>query len=55
MANKLPAYILKDCTINVDGNTRIGQCSEITLPVLEETMEDFRNAGMIKPREVAMG
>lgn len=55
MANKLVGFVLKDCNLNIDGNTRVGQCSEITLPVMEETMESFRNAGMIKPREVAMG
>ncbi len=55
MANKLVGYVLKDCNLIIDGNTRVGQCSEITLPVMEETMESFRNAGMVKPREVAMG
>lgn len=55
MATKLPGFILKDCNLNVNGSDRIGQCSEITLPVLEEVMEEFRNAGMIKAREVAMG
>ncbi len=51
----LPAFILKNCSLAIDGNTRIGQCNSITIPVLERTMEEFRNAGMIKPREVAMG
>lgn len=55
MANKLPGFILKDCTLNLDGDMRIGQCSEIVLPVMEEKMEEFRNAGMIKPREVMLG
>jgi P2 family phage contractile tail tube protein len=55
MANKLPAYIIKDCTILANGDNRIGQVSEITIPVLEKTTEEFRNGGMIKPRVVTMG
>ncbi|SMC43241.1 hypothetical protein SAMN06297251_102147 [Fulvimarina manganoxydans] len=54
MARK-PAYILKNVSLSVEGDVRIGQCQSITIPVLERTMEEFRNAGMIKPREVAMG
>ncbi|MGQ3671772.1 phage major tail tube protein [Xanthobacter sp. TB0136] len=53
--NRKPAYILKNCSLAIDGDVRIGQCNSITIPVLERTMEEFRNAGMIKPREVAMG
>ena len=52
---QLPAYILKDCTLVAASGNRIGQVSEITIPVLEKTMEEIRNAGMIKPREVSMG
>lgn len=51
----LPAYILCDCTLVTATGNRIGQVSEITIPVLEKTMEEIRNAGMIKPREVTMG
>lgn len=56
MANRLPAYVFKDFAIAV-GNVgnRIGQASEVTLPVLAKTTEAFRNAGMVKPREVLMG
>lgn len=50
-----PAYILRDCTIAVEDDVRIGQAASITIPVLERKMEEFRNSGMIKPREVAMG
>lgn len=53
--NRKPAYILKNCNLVVAGENRIGQCASITIPVLERAMEEFRNAGMIKPREVAMG
>lgn len=55
MASRKPAYILKNCSLGINGDVRIGQCMSITIPVLERTMEEFRNAGMIKPREVAMG
>ena len=51
----LPAYILKDATIVANDRNRIGQANEITIPVLEKTTEEMRNAGMLKPREVFMG
>lgn len=53
--SNIPAFVIKDCTFLADATNRIGQCSKITIPVLEKTMEEFRNAGMIKPREVPMG
>ncbi|MEP1930754.1 MAG: phage major tail tube protein [Roseibium sp.] len=53
--SELPAYILRDCTIFVDKESKIGQCSEITLPVPEKKQEEVRNAGMIKPRRVSLG
>ena len=52
---KKPGYILKDCTISLEGDNRIGQAKSMTLPVIERKVEEMRNAGMIKPREVAMG
>lgn len=57
MASKRPAYILRDCNLGIAGvpGTRVGQVSEITLPVLEKKMESIRNAGMIKPRMVELG
>jgi len=55
MSNRLPAYILKDVTLVAADGNRSGQTMEITIPVMEKTMEDFRNAGMLKPREVSMG
>ncbi|NLI26444.1 MAG: phage major tail tube protein [Acetobacter sp.] len=51
----LPRYILRDCTIFVDGDSKIGQASEITLPVPTEKYEEVRNCGMIMPIEVPMG
>lgn len=55
MADNRPAYVQKDCTLFVDKHARIGQCSEITVPVLQETVETMRNAGMVKGREIMMG
>lgn len=56
MTSRLPAYILTDMTLAAgDAGNRIGQVSQITIPVMGKTMEDFRNGGMIKPRQVAMG
>jgi len=55
MAGNLPAYILKDTTLFVDKESKVGQTEEITLPVLEVKTEEMRNGGMIKPREVAFG
>ena len=52
---QLPAFILKDATIVANDRNRIGQASEIVIPVLEKTTEEARNAGMIKAREVFMG
>lgn len=55
MANRLPGYLLRDCTLSIEGDVRVGQCSEIVLPKLAEQTEDMRNAGMIKPREIWLG
>ena len=56
MANRTPSFVLKDITLAAgDAGNRIGQVSEITIPVVAKTTEEFRNGGMIKPREVAMG
>ena len=55
MPGTLPAYILKDVTLFIDKDSKIGQTKEITLPVIEFKTEEMRNGGMIKPREVNMG
>jgi uncharacterized protein len=51
----MPRYILRNCTIFADRVSKIGQASEITLPVPTEKMEEMRNAGMIMPIDVPMG
>ena len=53
--SNLPAYILKDCSLFVDAESKIGQTEEIVLPTMEVKTEEFRNGGMVKPREVHMG
>lgn len=51
-----PAFVMKNCSIAAgDAGNRVGQCTTITVPVPEKSVEEFRNAGMIKPREVTMG
>ena len=55
MAGNLPAYILKNATLFVDKESKIGQSEEITLPTIEAKTEEMRNGGMIKPREVSFG
>lgn len=53
--SEMPGYILRNCTIFVDRISKVGQASEITLPVPEETVEEVRNAGMVMPIEVKLG
>jgi len=52
---ELPAYVLRNCTIFVDRDSKVGQASEITIPPLKVKYEEFRNAGMMKPRRVNLG
>ncbi|MGQ2906747.1 MAG: phage major tail tube protein [Aliihoeflea sp.] len=51
----LPRYILRNCTIFADRVSKIGQASEITLPVPTEKLEELRNAGMVMPIDIPMG
>ena len=55
MANKKPAYILKDCTSSIAGEHQIAQNQEITVPIPVRKTESMRMGGMIKPRKVFMG
>ena len=54
MANS-PAFVLKNVTVNMAGVNQIGQMAQLTLPAPEASTEEFRNAGMVKPRLVRMG
>lgn len=51
----MPRYLLRDCTIFADRVSKIGQASEISLPVPTEKVEELRNAGMVMPIDVPMG
>lgn len=51
----MPRYILRNCSIFADRVSKIGQASEITLPVPAEKMEELRNAGMVLPIDIPMG
>jgi hypothetical protein len=53
--SELPRYILRNCTIFVDRISKIGQASEMELPVPKEKVEELRNAGMVMPIEVKLG
>lgn len=51
----LPAYILRNCMLWADRQSKLGQIGDITPPVPEAVREDVRNAGMIKARKVHLG
>jgi P2 family phage contractile tail tube protein len=51
----MPRFILRNCDIFVNRVSKIGQASEITLPVPTEKMEEVRNAGMVMPIDIPMG
>lgn len=53
--SNLPAYILRNCTLWADRTSKLGQIGDVTLPVPTVKVEEMRNAGMVRPREVAMG
>ena len=53
--SEMPRYILRNCTIFADRTSKIGQASEITLPVPTEKVEEMRNAGMVLPIDIPMG
>lgn len=55
MASNLPRFILRDCTLWADRESKIGQIGDITPPVPEVKLEELRNSGMIKPREIHLG
>jgi len=55
MASNIPKHIIKNCTVFIDKDNRIGQVEEVTTPEIELKTETFLNGGMIKEREVPMG
>lgn len=54
MAERI-GYVLRNCMLWADRVSKIGNVSEITVPVPETKVEEFRTAGMIRPREVNLG
>lgn len=55
MTRKLPDYILRDCTAFIDGVSKVGQIGDVTVPGPSLKVEELRNAGMGKVREVHLG
>ncbi|MBS1164138.1 MAG: phage tail tube protein [Proteobacteria bacterium] len=53
--SNLPSFLLRNCMLWADKESKIGQIGDITIPVPTEKMEEMRNAGMVKPREVSLG
>lgn len=53
--SNLPRYLLRNCTLWADRESKLGQIGDITLPAPKVKTEEMRNAGMIKPREVNLG
>jgi P2 family phage contractile tail tube protein len=51
----LPRFIMRNCMLWADRESKLGQIGDITPPVPEVKLEEMRNAGMIKPRKVNMG
>lgn len=55
MATNLPSWLMRNCTAFVDGVSKLGQISEIIIPVPAAKVEELRNTGMIRPREIHLG
>lgn len=55
MASKLPRYIMRNWALFADRVQKLGQGSEVTIPVPARKMAEVYNAGMIKPRDVELG
>lgn len=53
--SNLPSFLLRNCMLWADKTSKIGQIGDITIPVPTEKMEEIRNSGMVKPREVSLG
>jgi len=51
----MPKYLLRNCMLFVDRVSKIGEASEIELPVPKVKTEELRNAGMVMPIEINMG
>lgn len=50
-----PAFIFRNFAMWLNGDVKVGQVSEITLPPLKVKTDKMRNAGMMMEREVSQG
>ncbi len=50
-----PAYILRNCTLWLNGDAKAGQSSEMTIPPMKVKTDKMRNGGMAMEREVPQG
>lgn len=48
-------YVLRNCTVFVDGRGLHGALAKMTLPELNEVTEEHRGGGMDAPIEIALG
>lgn len=55
MATNLPRFLMRNCMLWADAQSKLGQIGDITPPVPQIKTEEMRNAGMVKPREINMG
>lgn len=55
MTTNLPRFLMRNCTLWADSESKLGQIGDITPPVPQVKVEEMRNAGMVKPREINMG
>lgn len=55
MTTSLPSFLMRNCMLWADRQSKLGQIGDITPPVPQIKLEEMRNAGMIKPREVNLG
>jgi uncharacterized protein len=53
--NNNPRFLLRNCTLWADRESKLGQIGDVTLPVPQIKVEELRNAGMAVPIEVMLG
>ena len=55
MGKAMPAGVIRNWTLFVDRDSKIGQADEMKLPKLERKVDEVFNAGMIAPIDVQLG
>ena len=53
--SNLPNFLLRNCTLWADRESKLGQIGDVTPPAPATKVEELRTAGMIRPREVHLG